>query len=464
MKLSNVIRALLLLMVGLLASGRVEGQTVWTMSVSNPPSITLGNDITYIITVTNLTGSTLNTTVTDTFPITAGFISATNNLAATTSNSPGQVVFFLPGFDTVPLQISLVLQPSNSGPFTNFVALGSPLITNTLSTNTVTQVGSLSTTLSVSATLPTNTVLVNDWITYDVTVANQGLNSANNAVLSNTLPTGAMLIGVSPTNAAYTLTNGTMVFSLGTLPSQASETLAITVQPTVAGTNVFVDELSSGFSFPVTVTNNLTVSPFDTSQMTAVNTSAMNYDPQNGLMEQTIQLTDSGTNTISAARVVVSGLSNITPVLANQLLFNAVGTNNGNPYVQFDGTLTPGQNVNLVLKYDPNNRTAFTVANSQYAAVPVGAVNLAPPSGTPFAITLITNLPSGNVMIEFQATMGQSYTVIYANNPGMTNALAAQPAIVAPANEVQWIDFGPPETISTPTSTNSRFYQVILNQ
>lgn len=463
MKFLNVVRALLLLTIGLLASGRVRGQ-VWIMSVSNTPSITLSNNITYFINVTNLTGSTLNTTVTDSFPATAAIISFTNNLAATTSNSPGQIVFFLPGFDTVPLQVELVLQPASSGPFTNTVAIGSPIITNTLTTNTVTQVGSLSTTLSVSATLPTNTVLVNDWVTYDVTVTNPGANSATGVVLSNTLPTGATLISVSPTNAAYTLTNGAMVFNLGTLASQAGETLAITVQPTVAGTNTFVDELTSSRSFPVTVTNNLTVRPFDTSQMTAVNTSAMNYDPQNGLMEQTIQLTDTGTNTISAARVVVSGLSNVTPTLANQLLFDAVGTNNGNPYVQYNGTLTPGQNVSLTLKYDPKNRTAFTVANSQYAAVPVSAASLAPPSGTPFAITLITNLPSGNVMIEFQATTGKSYTVIYANNPAMTNALAAQPAVVAPASEVQWIDFGPPETISTPASTNSRFYQVILNQ
>ena len=109
----------------------------------------------------------------------------------------------------------------------------------------------------------------------------------------------------------------------------------------------------------------------------------------------------------------------------------------------------------------PGRRSRFR--NSQYTAVPVAAPNLGPPSGTPFNITLITNLPSGNVMIEFQATLGSNYTVIYANNPAMSNAMIAQPSITAPANEVQWIDFGPPETVSAPMSTNARFYQILLN-
>jgi hypothetical protein len=35
---------------------------------------------------------------------------------------------------------------------------------------------------------------------------------------------------------------------------------------------------------------------------------------------------------------------------------------------------------------------------------------------------------------------------------------------VAPADRVQWIDHGPPETLSRPTDTAARFYRVQLNQ
>jgi len=40
--------------------------------------------------------------------------------------------------------------------------------------------------------------------------------------------------------------------------------------------------------------------------------------------------------------------------------------------------------------------------------------------------------------------------------------MIAVPSIVAPANYVQWIDYGPPATISKPGS-GSRFYKVFLN-
>jgi len=54
--------------------------------------------------------------------------------------------------------------------------------------------------------------------------------------------------------------------------------------------------------------------------------------------------------------------------------------------------------------------------------------------------------------------------VLYADNSSFTNELAAQPAIVAPADRVQWIDDGPPKTVSPPASVSSRFYRVIQNQ
>ena len=39
-------------------------------------------------------------------------------------------------------------------------------------------------------------------------------------------------------------------------------------------------------------------------------------------------------------------------------------------------------------------------------------------------------------------------------------AQIAPPAIAAHANEVQWIDYGPPTTASSPTNTPARFYRV----
>ena len=71
------------------------------------------------------------------------------------------------------------------------------------------------------------------------------------------------------------------------------------------------------------------------------------------------------------------------------------------------------------------------------------------------------SLASGAKLIEFQSDPGISYRILYSDNVGFTNARAAQPILVAPADRVQWIDDGPPKTISRPTNI-MRFYRAIL--
>jgi hypothetical protein len=86
------------------------------------------------------------------------------------------------------------------------------------------------------------------------------------------------------------------------------------------------------------------------------------------------------------------------------------------------------------------------------------------PTGTNGSV-LITNIvmsASGDIVITFPAIPGRTYTVLYGDFPS-TNPLVAQPPIVAPANYVQWIDDGPPKTISKPLDASSRFYRVLLN-
>jgi hypothetical protein len=51
--------------------------------------------------------------------------------------------------------------------------------------------------------------------------------------------------------------------------------------------------------------------------------------------------------------------------------------------------------------------------------------------------------------------------VHYSDNASFTNAQTSQPSIVAPATQVQWIDYGPPKTVTHPTNAAQRFYRVI---
>ena len=80
-----------------------------------------------------------------------------------------------------------------------------------------------------------------------------------------------------------------------------------------------------------------------------------------------------------------------------------------------------------------------------------------------FSITRAVLLRDGTLLIEFPSVLGASYSVIYSTNVDFSNPLIAQPNIIAPADRVQWIDAGPPKTLSPPDSETSRFYRVRRN-
>jgi len=155
-------------------------------------------------------------------------------------------------------------------------------------------------------------------------------------------------------------------------------------------------------------------------------------------------------------RLVVTGITN--------QLFNAVGTNNGNPFVYFSAPLAAGQSAGLLLQYLP--RIIFPFTNGQLHAFPVPLPNWTPPPATTLRTNInlsrIVKLASGNLLLEFPATNGATYTVVYSDNVLFSNAQIAPPAILAPANRVQWIDYGPPTTRTAPTNA-ARFYRVFQN-
>ena len=155
--------------------------------------------------------------------------------------------------------------------------------------------------------------------------------------------------------------------------------------------------------------------------------------------------------------MVVTGLTNH--------LFNAIGTNNGNPFVDYSTGLPAGQSVSLLLQYFPRNSFPFT--NGQLHAFGVPLPNWSPPpalaSSTNLNPDLILRLPNGRILLEWPSKTNLTYTVVYSDNPLFSNAMIAPPAVVAPANYPEWIDYGPPTTVSAPTNSISRFYRLFLN-
>jgi uncharacterized repeat protein (TIGR01451 family) len=449
----------------ILAGTTAGAQGYFGLSVtSSANSILVSNSLTYTIYVTNLTtGNGLllgDVQVINTLP-TSVQILGTNSSQGTITVDGSVVLFDLGAIDygTV-AELILTVEPTGVGFITNMVFVSSIDVTNTAATNVVTQVTNIVTQadLGVSMTGPAQAVITNDLMTYGVTVTNLGPSAAPNVILTNTLPPGVILI--FPTN--QTVVNNNLIFNLSTLTDGGYMNLQFTVQPTNTGVLTFSASVGAAGVLDTNTANNsastnITVTDYLPGTLVAVTNSAQTIDLQNGLEEQSVLLSNIGTNAVTAARVVVTGLTN--------RLFNSVGTNNGNPFVVYSATLGTNQSVDLLLQFSPRGSFPFTNGQLQAFAVPVP--DLTPPAvsstSTNLNITLILQLTNGNMLIEWPAITNRTYTVVYSDNVLFSNAMIAPPSIVAPANEVQWIDYGPPTTVSAPTNTSARFYRVILN-
>ena len=423
-------------------------------------SVLVSNSPTYTINLTNLTGIGLSDVrVTNTFPTSVQIINASFSQGTDLINS-NVAIFDLGAFLAGNIaQLTVTAEPTAVGFITNAVTVSSVGITNTASTNVVIQVTNLVVLADLGVTLtgPGQAVITNDLMTYGVAVTNAGPNAAPNVMLTNTLPAG--VISISPTNPSG---NSNMIFNLGTLANGGFTNLQFTVEPTNAGVLTFSASVgSSGVTDTNTAnntaSNNVTVIGYLPGTLVAFTNSSQAYNPQNGLVEQSITVTNIGTNAVTAVRLVITNLAN--------RLYNAVGTNNGNPFVYYSAALNTNQSVNLLLQYSASAYFSFT--NGQLNAFAVPLPNWTPPPATGpstnLNISRIVQLTNGDMLIEWPSTTNRTYTVVYSDNVLFSNAMIAPPAVVAPANRTQWIDYGPPTTTNVPANTGARFYRVYQN-
>ena len=138
-------------------------------------------------------------------------------------------------------------------------------------------------------------------MTYSVAVTNLGPSAASNVMLTNTLPPG--VIPISPTNPAAS--NIVFTFNLGTLTNGGYTNLLFTVEPTNAGVLTFTASVGSpGVRTPISPTT----SPAPTSPslnylsgpLAVITNSGQIYNAQNGLVEQSITVTNNDTNTAAS--------------------------------------------------------------------------------------------------------------------------------------------------------------------
>jgi uncharacterized repeat protein (TIGR01451 family) len=486
---------------------------------SGPAGVEADTNFSYTITVTNLGPSTASgVVITDTLPVGVTFVSASGG-----GTHNGGVVSWSLG-SLVAEQVSnltLMVTAPASGTLTNKASVSSSTLDTNLVNNTSLPV--ITTVIASGAMAdiqvymygPTN-VTVGDEFSYIIMVTNAGPSSAADTVAKDTLPTNLVFYSAS---GGGTLSNNVVTWPVIALLANGQATnLIINVAPsTLHSTNLigstpnplefimtntysaYVTNIASAFSttFDPNLTNNNGTLPVEQVQTLIVpgvfsvllntnvypsGTSVTNtiipigsglyvvgtsaFDPQTGFFEESVTVTNIGSAVVHALRLYIGNLP------GGVSLYNATGTNNGVPYVEYDPPYntpilpypiyTTNCSVTFVLEFYVSNREQFTNSLTAVAIVPPTAATM--PAGTVITSTITPdnrNPSDVRYLITFNSVPGRTYSIEYSDDDMVTWNIAV-PSIVASANVTQWYDDGPPETDSKPITLSSRFYRVIL--
>jgi uncharacterized repeat protein (TIGR01451 family) len=435
-----------------------------------------GGNVPYTLVVTNLGPSTATSlSVTDSLPAGVSFVSAGNGGVL----NGNQVIWanlgnLAAGAST---NLTLTITAPLTGSITNVVSATSgtpdPIPSNNNGSSPNSQVDTIVTAIAdvvVGKTGPTSvTTGVN--FDYTISVTNLGPLSATNVVVTDLLPTN--LVFVSASGGGVLASNVVTWPLIAALANGATTNFIITVRAPGMGnfTNIAVAVSTTPDPNP---TNNSSgnpgaqvptaAAPPQFSWFQAPNV----FNPQTGLFEQRVTVTNTGVATVAAFQLLVSNINGTNGVpRTNVFLYNANGTTNGTPYVQYNSALNPGSNVTLILEFYVPDRKPFTNSLAVIAVLPSGVgTNAGSGVDIDHAFSDARFSPE-RFVIEWTSVPGTTYTVIYSDLSPDGPWFVATPSVTANANRVQWYDDGPPKTISVPfpgtNSVTSRFYRVITN-
>lgn len=236
---------------------------------------------------------------------------------------------------------------------------------------------------------------------------------------------------------------------ISSLP-EGSYTLQLAPYRTLGSTeDLFVDgagrTLDPFISFGSTT---LTVQAGGATATVAAN-GALRTDRQTGLLLRDYVLTNTGTRA-SAFRVWIRNLA------GNWQVWNRHGIIDAVPYVDITQMVPAGQSLAFTLEFyaSPLGGTPAPTLDAVGITMAVDHGGGASTSQAPRTV-----MTSGGLLLEFTTASGRSYTIQYSSDLLLWNNVL--PKIQGTGGRVQWIDNGPPKTLSHPGTEGRRFYRMV---
>jgi len=205
----------------------------------SPDPVTVGDDITYTITVTNNgPDAPTDVIVTETLPSGVIFVSSSPSQGVCAGTST--VTCNLGTIDNgLSAAIDIVVTATVTGQLTNIASASSSLPDPDVTDNSATTSTTVDPVPGTEADLvlvksdSPDPVTVGNNLTYTITVTNNGPQVANDVVLTDTLPADVSFVSSSPSQGSCTGTS-TVTCDIGTITSGASATVTLVITPTTA--------------------------------------------------------------------------------------------------------------------------------------------------------------------------------------------------------------------------------------
>ena len=216
-----------------------EAADLSVTKTANADTTTVGNNLTYTVTVTNKgTSNAKEVTLADTLPEGVEFISASVN---PTQRSGNKLTFDLGNLNNGEAKtINITVTPPITGNITGSAQVTSktfdPDATNDIAVLT-TSVKPISTDLSITATGTPTTVNLGDKLTYSLTVTNNSPTKATGITFTNELPSGLKDVSATSSKGGTPENNnGIITTELGDLNTGESAKITINATSIAAGT------------------------------------------------------------------------------------------------------------------------------------------------------------------------------------------------------------------------------------